>query len=105
MHVNTISISTTVRGPIWWPCGQVATMDRQERFALGHTSPFHKEWHSLREALITLTEQGDFQHCLIDHSIHMTFHGTDDRGNDMTTSRYIDTPPKSVADLWADEED
>ena len=59
-----ITISDILRGYIWMPNTE-CTKNVSEEYA-HESAPFRLEWDGLRDALVRLTNDGDFRSCALD---------------------------------------
>lgn len=64
---TTIHIFGTLIGTIWQPCDE-CEKEFDEVFSYD-SKPFTKQIDCLRDALLHITNDGDFQHCSIDRAI------------------------------------
>lgn len=64
---TTITISGTLRGQIWMPAAET-TKDFRETFT-PDDRPFSRQWNGLRDALLYVTNDGDFQACDIEYAV------------------------------------
>lgn len=71
-----ITISGTLIGPIWWPAG-AKYLKNFEYVLEREDKPFsnQKETGDFEYHLEKITNDGDFQHCLICEDAVVTFHG------------------------------
>jgi hypothetical protein len=60
MNLQSVTISGTVTGPIWW--GGNGSKDVSVTFTPDN-QPFTKIWCGLRDAVVDITNDGDFQAC------------------------------------------
>ncbi len=101
-HLESITISGELRGNIWMPDCE-CTKDFTHTFApKGRHNPFQKEWIDLREALLDITNDGDFQSCGIDYAyIETTWTETELNGRNRRVSvgKYLN-PGKFISDLF-----
>jgi len=68
MKTIKIRIYGEVQGPIWWPVGAICTKE----FSLVcsyEDKPFRRQIECLRDALLDITNDGDFQHCEISFAV------------------------------------
>lgn len=63
-QLQSITISGTLRGTIWMPCAE-CTKDVSAKFT-PKQQPFSHEWTGIRDALLRLTNDGDFQSCTLE---------------------------------------
>ena len=68
--LDSILLSGTLIGRGWWP-QQLLTKEFQVKFS-AQPRPFTRDWEGLREALLHLTNDGDFQSSMILDEIHMS---------------------------------
>ncbi len=69
----TIRIHGTISGPIWWPVGEEYSKEFDERFSYD-SQPFATQIDCLRDALLHITNDGDFQHASIQDAVMEVSH-------------------------------
>ena len=68
--VKTIDIRIygEVQGSIWWPCGAIRTKEFDVHCSY-EDKPFCRQIECLRDVLLHITNDGDFQHCEISFAV------------------------------------
>ncbi|KKN56251.1 hypothetical protein LCGC14_0573960 [marine sediment metagenome] len=64
MKTIKIKIYGELQGPIWWPVGAICTK-KFDLYCDYEEKPFRHQIDCLRDALLHITNDGDFQHCEI----------------------------------------
>ena len=68
MKTIDIRIYGEVQGSIWWPCGAICTKKFDVHCSYDDT-PFYQQIECLRDVLLYITNDGDFQHCEISFAV------------------------------------
>ena len=97
--LRSIELWGVIRGGIWWPYGADCTKE----FKIVYTpdeKPFTRKWEGIRQALLDITNDGDFSSC----SIYELFGKVEWNEGKYIKSRYISFPIcKEIADLLHSE--
>ena len=94
-QLQSITISGTLRGDIWWPRAE-CTKDVSAEFT-PKQQPFSHEWTGIRDALLHLTNDGDFESCTLESVIMSVVWRS---GKDIVT-RHVGLPVgKETEDLY-----
>lgn len=103
MKKFTVRITGELRGNIWMPNTECIKEFNVVFAPEAGRNPFQREWIDLREALLDITNDGDFRSCGIDHAfIDTTFfyHGN----RSVTISNEL-KPCKFIEDLFYNEKE
>ena len=68
MKTTRIRIYGEVQGPIWWPVGAICTKQFDVRCSR-EDKPFSRQIECLRDVLLHITNDGDFQNCEISFAV------------------------------------
>lgn len=68
MKTLDIRICGTLQGPIWWPFGAICQKEFDKHFNY-QQEPFKYPIDCLRDALLHITNDGDFQNCEISFAV------------------------------------
>jgi len=68
MKTIDIQIQGEIQGSIWWPYGAICTKEFNKHFNYKQTA-FQYPIDCLRDALLHITNDGDFQHCEISFAV------------------------------------
>lgn len=68
MKTTKIRIYGEVQGSIWWPIGAICKKEFDVRCSYDD-KPFSRQIECLRDVLLYITNDGDFQHCEISFAV------------------------------------
>ena len=100
--LESIEINATVQGRIWMPA-ILCEMNVSETFKPAPSGPWSSDWTGLRDALLKVTNQGDFQSCwIVDATMVVTWFN---KSNRTRIVKYAElTPTKETDDLFGEYE-
>ena len=100
-HNRRIRIYGELRGYIWMPNCE-CTKEFDVTFSDNPNEPFTRHWTGLRDALLHITNDGDFQSCAIDWGVvEISYYH-----NNRRDTRWFDIPvtPKTADCLYQGQE-
>jgi hypothetical protein len=100
MKLQEIILSGILQGRLWY--GQECEKQFREKFTLC-AEPFSHEWNGLRDALLHITNDGDFMSCsILFGQITVVYGGETPSGKYQELRKYADLEPcKAICDLFA----
>jgi hypothetical protein len=100
MKLKSVTLSGTKSGTIWMPACN-AEKQFQEVFTTSH-SPFHRDWTGIRDALLYITNDGDFQSCSISE-LYGVARWIDERGREITQPMKFSQNAEEYSDCLTDD--
>lgn len=92
MELERITLNGTIRGYLWMPC--IETTERFSESFTPENSPFTHEWAGMRDALLRITNNGNFRNASIEECTAVIVYKN-------KVKKYVDILPcKAIDDLF-----